>query len=336
MQSQPEIPFPLDWRKLTNPVYQHRGWSVKDACMTYFRGKFYLFFSAFYRDRGQERSHVVGVRTTDFRRFSKPLFVWDGRADGWTGLCSPNLTQVDNSFYLTFNSWGDHHPNDKPNQLFFAKSKDLENWSRHSPLAANVTCGKRSIDAAIAPANGKYYLIWKENQTPQVAYANSLSGRWRRLGRPSGGWFENAELISIDGAWHLVATNRDNLPVLMKMRQSGDRLTDWLHWTNPRVLNVPHQSFNSNHRANAAFLADWRSQDGYFYLLYAGRTESQTHLKRGDNRLGLARSIDLQAWTVPRSAVRQFSVESVEPENHLVGEWAIGKTALEFVPNRYY
>lgn len=335
MQSQPDVNFSIDWRKLTNPVYQQQGWSVKDACMTYFKGKFHLFFSAFYRDRGRERSHVVGVQTTDFRRFSKSLFIWDGRADGWTGMCSPNLTHVGNQFHLTFNSWGDEHPNGKPNQLFFARSNDLETWGRHVPLAENITRGKRSIDAAIAKENGKYYLVWKENQTPQVAYANSLSGRWRRLGTPAGGWFENAELIEIDGVWHLVATNRDNLPILRRMRRSGDRLTDWLRWSDPKVLNVPRQSFNTNHRANTAFLADWRSQDGYFYLLYAGRTESQTHLGRGDNRLGLARSPNLKEWVVPRSAVRQLGFkQGFEQENVQINETATASSALHSLPNR--
>jgi hypothetical protein len=50
---------------------------------------------------------------------------------------------------------------------------------------------------------------------------------------------------------------------------------------------------------HAAFLTDAREQDEFFYLLYAGSTETRTFSGRGDARLGLARNRDLVTWDVP-------------------------------------
>ena len=127
----------IDWNNLENPVYQHEDWSTKDACMIYKDGMYYIFFSAFYHDRGRERSHVVGIKTSDFETFSEPLFIWDGQEDGWIGMASPNITKIDNTYYLTYNSWGNKLF--KPNQLFYATSTDLETWENNKPLATNLT-----------------------------------------------------------------------------------------------------------------------------------------------------------------------------------------------------
>jgi len=35
-----------------------------------------------------------GLKTRDFVQFSEPLFVWAGMAEGWIGLCSPDLVRV--------------------------------------------------------------------------------------------------------------------------------------------------------------------------------------------------------------------------------------------------
>jgi hypothetical protein len=297
----------INWSQLKNPVYKHKGWSTKDACMTYKDGYFYIFFSAFYHDRGRERSHVVGIKTKDFMNFSEPMFIWDGRDDGWVGMCSPNITKVDSLYYLTYNSWGDDHPNGMPNQLFYATSKKLEEWNKHQPLARNVTVEdgnpQRAIDAAATRANGKFYLVWKAEQTPQIAVSDSFGETgWSRLGRPTEKWFENSEFINIDGKWNLLVTAHgyeDHVPALIPMINSGQKDSDWLKWGDFNFLKVPEESFNTDNRANASFLVDWRAHDGYFYLLYAGRTENKTHAGRGNNKLGLARSKDLVNWQVP-------------------------------------
>jgi hypothetical protein len=290
----------LDWKRLRNPVYQRDGWSVKDACMAWREGWFYLFHSAFYEDRGQVRSHVVGVRTRDFRTFSQPLFVWDGVDEGWIGLCSPDVFTDGRLWYLTYNSWGDHP--DRPNQLFYATSSDLERWTPHLPLARDVTQedGRpvRAIDAAVAHAHGRYVLYWKERQTPQIAVANAMGERgWRRLGRPMDGWCENAQFLPIDGTWHAVIVCKPMDGCIVKATDDGRRDEDWVRWGEPRRLEVPRESFNTDHRANCPVIVDWRSHDGFFYLLYAGNTQNVSHAGRGDNKLGLARSRDLVTWS---------------------------------------
>lgn len=289
----------LPWSKLQNPIYQQADWSVKDACMIHHGNHFYLFFSAFFFADGRERSHVVGVKTTDFLTFSEPLFIHRGEAGGWYGMCSPSIRRIGDTFYLSYNSWGDKPG--QPNQLFYATSSDLEHWDFDQPLAPALTAKVRAIDAEIATLPDYTILIWKARQTPQIAYTNNFpDGPWTLLGQPNGGWFENAQFIQIDGDWHLFATGRGQVPQIAAIAAETGTPTDWLHWQDFRLFDIPLEGFNTHERANAGFLADWRQYDGYFYFLYAGTTEGRSHAGRGDNRLGLARSTDLYHWTVPQ------------------------------------
>jgi hypothetical protein len=288
----------LNFSALKNPVFQHQGWSIKDSCMAHKDGTFYVFFSAFYKDDGMGRCHVSGVKTKDFKTFSDPLFIWDGRDQGWQGMCSPNISQIGDTYYLTYNSWGESK--EKPPQLFYAQSKDLENWDKHRPLAANVTKGARSIDAAIAFANNKYYLVYKEYQTPKMAVGPSLdSDAWKSLGTIPGGWFENGEFIKIDGKWNLLVTDRYHLPCLRELKGQGDIDSEWINWGSFKRFPIPLENFNLNERANCAFLADFRSMDGYFYLLYSGRNKGFGHEGDFDFSLAIARSKDLITWQPP-------------------------------------
>jgi len=287
----------IPWNELKNPIYSQEGWSVKDACMIEKDGMFYLFFSAFYWEDGQERSHVVGVKSPDFRSWSEPLFNWRGKEDGWLGMCSPNIIFVQGTYYLTYNSWGDKPG--QPNQLFYARSSDLEHWEHHLPLAQNLTGGTRAIDAAVIYAAPKYYLIWKEIQTAQIACCERMDGNWIRIGQSTDYWQENAHFIRMDGKYHLVLTARGQLTAIAPMLADGSQDEHWTQWGDFRVFDVPRESFNTHEAANAGFLADWRDKDGFFYLLYAGTTEGHSHARRGDNRLGLARSRDLLHWQAP-------------------------------------
>ncbi len=310
----------INWQDLENPFYVYEGASTKDACMIYKEDNdtFYIFFSAFYYERGKERSHVVGIKTKDFKNFSEPMFIWDGHEKGWTGMCSPNITKIKDKYVLTYNSWGHEHPNGEHNQLFYAVSDDLENWDHNNPIAKNLTRGKSLIDVAVTYKDGKYYLVWQDYivngekiKKNRMAVGKSLDGDFRYIGagyinlfmengRDNGMRHENFEFIKIDDKWHFLSTDYSpHEPYLYKMEDSGQKEDDWLIWKDGFKINVPQQSFNTKHRANAAFLADWRKYDGYFYLIYAGNTHSHTHAGRGDNKLGLARSKDLKNWQVP-------------------------------------
>lgn len=300
------------WSAIRNPVYAEPQWSTKDCCMIEKDGVFYLFFSAFYFTRGQGRSHVTGVWTRDFKTFSEPMFMWDGQEDGWIGMCSPDIVQLGDRYILTYNSWGDKK--DQPNQLFYAVSTDLKEWRRDISLAHDLTAGKRAIDAAIAFDGQRYVLIYKEGRSPgipRVAWSASLDGPWAFVGDGHPKFTrldkdfpaktqENYQFLNIDGQWRMVTT--DYAPHLMhiyRMDGDGRELTDWLRWTDGQPLHFPEESFNTDHNANAGAIADWRHLDGYFYCLYAGRTEGITHARRGDNKLAIARSRDLKTWYVP-------------------------------------
>lgn len=317
----------IAWDALRNPVHRRRGWSVKDACVAWRDGTFHLFYSAFFKERGRTRSHVVGVTTTDWKRFSDPVLFLDGRDGGWTGLCSPNVSCIDGTWYLTYNSWGNVHPNGLTNRLFYRTSKDLLAWGEERPVAATLNDGHRVIDIAMTGANGKVYILWKDevyDETGRKAYktrigtASSPDRDVAYIGdgfpsftlRDGGGdshlIHENYQFIDIDGKVHLLATDYPpHRPWLYEMAGDGMSDDDWLRWVNGRELRVPVERFNTDHVANAAFLADWRVHDGYFYLLYAGRTHGLTHAGRGNNALGLARSTDLVSWVVPGPDRRQ-------------------------------
>ena len=286
----------IPWNKLKNPIYQHEGWSVKDATFAYNEADqhFYLFFSAFYFDEGKERSHVVGVKTKDFITYSEPIINWSGMEEGWTGMCSPNITLDKDRLYITYNSWGDKPG--KPNQLFYAVSDNLIHWKKHLPLASPITKEVRAIDAAIYPYEDSIMLIWKKKQTPQISMAKGYnSQKWNNHGSLNIGWIENGQFIEIDGKLHLVGTVKKHLQKIFELKHP-DSLTQWIEKTE---ITVPEESFNTDERVNAGFLFDNTKVDGYYYYIYAGRTESMSHAGRGDNKLGLARSKDLIEWSIP-------------------------------------
>jgi hypothetical protein len=148
---------------------------------------------------------------------------------------------------------------------------------------------------------------------------------------------ENCQFLPIDGIWHLLSTDYSpHHPWLYRMKGDSRDVAAWAAWHQGRRLMIPSQRFNSipcDHPAvtnkeielgvypcwdndqavhivdgldNAAFVADWRDYDGYFYMIYAGKNE-EGHNRfratatgggwpRGLNRLGLARSADLKTW----------------------------------------
>jgi hypothetical protein len=250
----------------------------------------------------------------------------DGRAEGWSGLCSPNICRINGLFYLTYNSWGDIHPNGQKNALFYMTSPDCEHWTAPKPVGLNLTHGKRAIDIAIEYANHRFYVMWKEDffwhgrkvRKARIAVGNSLDADLDYIRNPDdkenepasgvvqfylegGGTTkrtqENYQLIRIDGTWYCLSLDyAPHEPFLYRMRGNGENDMDWTVWDHGYPLAIPEQKFNTAQTANAPFLMDWREYDNYFYILYAGRTEGYSHAGRGNNKLGLARSLDLKSW----------------------------------------
>ncbi len=172
----------IDWESLQNPMLSYPNWSIKDAAMAYRNESFYVFFSAFYPERGQVWSHVVEVSTRDFKHYSQPIFNFDGEEDGWISMCSPDVQRVGNQYILTYNSW--ENKVGKPNALFYKISKDLVHWSQAKTLAANLTGDKGVIDAALAYTDKGFYLIWKPYYVcgPRMAFIPSLDQPFRLVG----------------------------------------------------------------------------------------------------------------------------------------------------------
>ena len=292
--------------------------------MAYRTGTFYIFFSAFYEDRGQVRSHVVEVSTQDFKHYSQPIFNFDGQEEGWIGMCSPDVQPLRGRYVVTFNSWGDKPG--KPNQLFYMASADLVHWTVRKPLGLNLTQvgNQRVIDAALAEAEGGYYLVYKEQSPgirsrPRIAFSISLDTPFQYVGdgiatlamkdgKDNGFFHENYELLQTNGQWYLLTTDYlhnsltpDKYDVQAPYLYALDRGSHWLKWTHGYTFNIPQEKFNQESIANAAALYDWRKYDGYYYLIYAGRNDGQSFAKRGWSQLGLVRSKDMVHWSVPGS-----------------------------------
>ncbi|HOU09561.1 MAG TPA: hypothetical protein PL044_02295 [Clostridiales bacterium] len=268
-----------------NPVYPAAGsgWGVKDACVAYKDGLYYIFASAFFEDGGRERTHLIGVSTPDFKTFSEPLFCLDGQEMGLIGLCSPNLTLHGGVYYMTYNSWGDQEG--RPNQLYYATSTDLEHWDFHKPLARSLTQGRRSIDAAVWFTADGVLLVYKDGQTMRFAMADDIgSDAWTPVPSKVKAWYENYCFAQEDGRLYMMATNRLHLPVILEMRNG-----DYGDWRVVKRLLPPQQGFNTDERANAASVT-WVPEQGRWLMIYAGRTEGVSHAGRGDNRLALAQS----------------------------------------------
>jgi hypothetical protein len=226
-------------------------------------------------------------------------------------MCSPDVQRLHGKYVMTFNSWGDKVG--KPNQLFYITSDDLVHWSARHPLALNLThadVDKRVIDAALAEADGGYYLMFKEQtqgvpKRPRIAFSSSLSGTFQFVedglpsllmtdGKENNMIHENYEFIYTSNEWRLLSTDYPPQGEYLYTLKPGSR---WLQWTEGYQLDIPLQTFNTDNRDNASALYDWRKHDSYYYLLYAGRTENTSYAKRGWNRLALARSKDLIHWS---------------------------------------
>jgi hypothetical protein len=223
---------------------------------------------------------------------------------------------------MTFNSWGDKPG--KPNQLFYMTSDDLVHWTPRKTLGLNLTQvgNQRVIDAALAQADRGYYLVYKEqtpgiHSRPRMAFSTSLDGPFHYMGdgitallmkdgKDNGFFHENYELLHTNGQWSMLTTD------YLHNRQSNDKYdvqapylyalepgSHWLKWTRGYTFDIPQEKFNTESIANAAALYDWSKYDGYYYLIYAGRSEGQTYAKRGWNQIALARSKDLIHWSIP-------------------------------------
>lgn len=317
----------IDWSALHNPVLSYPDWSIKDFAVARRHKVFYIFFSAFYEDHGQIRSHVVEVTTRDFKTYSRPIMNFDGEDTGFVGMCSPDVQKLGRLWELSFNSWGGDDTT-KPHQLFYMTSPDLVHWSPRHSFATNLTAGHGVDDLTVTRSGKRYYAMWKEavnphgisrreaveksqlfpwkyGLRPQLSESKKLNGPWHFIGsgyptlnmadgKENGLIHENFEFIWINGVLNVFSSaypqgHHAYLYALLNPAHP-------LQWGNGRKLNLPTESFDRAVPYDAGAIYDWRRQDGYFYLLYAGHNDKTSYAGRGWNRLALARSKDLVHW----------------------------------------
>lgn len=312
----------IDWANLRNPILSDESVSLKDPCVVYRNGTFYVFTSG------------ASYKTKDFKRYEGPF----------EGYGSPDITRLDHDTYIMIYQVRDtEHPGptagvdpDSPDnlyrRLFYKTSPDLEHWSEGEELFPALP-PDRNIDGALAVQGGHYYLGFKKGVTVQEfmvarSIGASIDGRWTDPKKAYAGegclldklipiigdtitrWAESYQFIRIDGTWRMVATARDpkrpidfgymrsHEPFLYRISGPEDSLDSWTDWVDKRHLMVPYEDWNSLMHANSAYLCDWRDHDGYFYLFYAG-TDQETEDGRGHGRIGVVRSQDLADWRLP-------------------------------------
>jgi len=307
------------WSKLRNPILGYPNAAAKDQALIWADGTWHMLFSYVTNDTtvvGQEHWGIATSQSADLHHWSQ--------AAPWTeqpgGMASPDIVRSPSG---TFVSTYDSPPGETgPRQakLYYRTSSDLVHWSVPHPFARTLypSPAVRMIDPALAWTGNGLILAYKvgttsHSQAFEIAWSKSgsLSGPWKVVGRPDirihNDTVENYELLSVKGAWHLVATsNTLDEPWIFTL--SGSRLdpSSWLHWGGGYELTVPSEPWNTGtglssvnyEHANSAFLCQDTS-DGFEYLTYAGSQELSHFGGWGHAEIGIARSKDLKHWTVP-------------------------------------
>jgi hypothetical protein len=294
-------PTSIDWSALANPILSYPAVGVKDQALQWSGGQWHMLFSDMTAVKAAPHVHfsVAVSSSSDLQHWSSPTVIADDAA-------SPDIVRSPSgTFIVTYQT---------PQGLAYriASNASLQHWSDPHPLGRGLA--HRMIDAALAFTGHGVILGFKAGTTTQhfeIAWAPTLTGTFHLVGRPDivvyNDTVENYEFLTVDGAWHLVATsNTLDQPFLFALG-AGDPATPstWLHWSAGQQLSVPGESFNSGtgvssvgyEHANSAFLCV--GPGGEDYLTYAGSTELSQFGGWGHARIGLARSTDLVHWEVP-------------------------------------
>ena len=183
-----------------------------------------------------------GVVEPDLRHWTAPRVIADNAA-------SPDIVRSPSgTFIVTYQT---------PQGLAYRTSSNasLRSWSAPHPLGRGLA--HRMIDAALAFTGHGVILGFKAGTTTQhfeIAWAPTLSGTFRLVGQPDivvyDDTVENYEFVTVDGAWHLVATsNTLDQPFLFTLGP-GDPATPstWLHWSAGQSLTVPSAAVQQRQR----------------------------------------------------------------------------------------
>jgi hypothetical protein len=274
---------------------------VKDQALQWSDGAWHMLFSDMTATRAAPHVifDVAVAQSVDLRHWSAPEIIA-------TNAASPDIVRDPaGQFVVTYQT---------PQGLEYriSSSSSLTSWSHPHSLAHGLA--DRMIDGALAYTGNGVILGFKAGTTSQhfeIAWAPSLAKPFHLVGRPDivlyNDTVENYEFLTVNGAWHLVATSNTLDQPFMFTLGAGDPSVPatWLIWTDGTQLIVPSEAFNtaagissvSYEHANSAFLCV--GPGGEDYLTYAGSTELTDFGGWGHARVGLARSTDLVRWAVP-------------------------------------
>jgi hypothetical protein len=299
----------IDWFSLRNPILSMPDRMIKDQAVVYADGWFYVFASQRFEPETEEayREKWSIWRSRDlksFEAFQEPAL--------HPGAGSPDITRHGDVWHLTCQK---ALSESNRRQLHYATSADLVHWTPLQPLLPGVHPETSCIDAAVGWVNGYAYLGYKLGQEFHVTRSQNrgIDGKWLppQPASAGGAWAENYQFIQIDGTWRMIATARDpggdgsggytgsHAPFIYRMEGDGDSLDHWAKWADMTLIEIPGEDWNTVMHANSAYLCDWRAQDGYFYLFYAGSNDAVRFKERGHAKVGVARSKDLKSWALP-------------------------------------
>lgn len=335
----------IEWGLLKNPILEHPDWSFKDATMIRYKNDFHLFTSAFNEERSTV-AQLTTPNFRDFSGFHLHLDGSDSghvgmcspsitQVDGTFILClnswgshSGNQNQL---FYLEsedLRTWSELRP----------LAPDLTRGVRAIDGALTRRFGTWFL---VWKAGGDTF--FGHSQNLDRGWELIGSGKGSLINNEGidiaeqGQYHENFQFLEIDGTQHLLSTDYNpHHPWLYRIAGESHKIENWSKWTGGQRLYIASEDFNSvpnDHPAvkrndfqrslhpcwdnerriqivdgldNAAWISDWREYDGYFYVLYGGKSEigrnrfngtaSGHAWPRGWNRLGLSRSRELKNW----------------------------------------
>jgi hypothetical protein len=279
---------------------------AKDQAVRFADGRWHMFFS----DGSPERSGMGHAVSDDWSEWT----LVTPRPD--RGGSNDVTRLADGRYVVAHQVPRDDEPASRRLVYRVAESLDEIAGARERPLFPGIYASERLIDVALAHTEWGTFGMFKRGARTSLTQvttlvhspSGSLDGPWTLVGDPDVGWFENYQLLPIDGRWHLLGTRIPvHAPELYRLDGDPSDPAAWLHWTPLRTLEVPEEGWNSGgtvpgidyERANSGYLCDARAVDGHFYLFYAGSTELVTNDGRGHAKIGVARSRDLVEWRVP-------------------------------------
>ena len=228
------------WPKLHNPILQRSG-PVTDPLLRWDNFRWRLLFSRLTAsNQGAALGHTTSADFTEWTPVKPSV------PDGW----SPDVAQLADHFSVLVTDSSSLEGSER-DSLIYRHGQDLSQiWGPPAtPLAPGIFPGEEVGDGALAVTKHALFLVFSHvppnrSRRPHAAVAisssGSLDGPWRLVGDLDVGAFSDAQLLVIDGKWHLVGTaGTPPRPMLYRLDGDPARPESWLQWTLVHPLTVP-------------------------------------------------------------------------------------------------